>query len=74
MNANARDIAATGGACRVHRFGPPSVIVLEEIGIAPPGEGEVLVRIAAAGVGPWDAWIRQGHSALPQPLPLTLGS
>ena len=74
MNANGRDIAATGSACRVHRFGPPSVIVLEEIGIAPPGEGEVLVRIVAAGVGPWDAWIRQGHSALPQPLPLTLGS
>jgi NADPH:quinone reductase-like Zn-dependent oxidoreductase len=25
-------------------------------------------------VGPWDAWIRAGKSALPQPLPLTLGS
>jgi NADPH:quinone reductase-like Zn-dependent oxidoreductase len=34
----------------------------------------VLVRIKAAGVGPWDAWIRSGRSALPQPLPLTLGS
>lgn len=39
-----------------------------------PGEGEVLVRVKAAGVGPWDAWIRAGKSALPQPLPLTLGS
>src|SRR6185369_2458489 len=28
----------------------------------------------AAGVGPWDGWIRAGKSALPQPLPLTLGS
>jgi NADPH:quinone reductase-like Zn-dependent oxidoreductase len=26
------------------------------------------------GVGPWDGWIRAGKSALPQPLPLTLGS
>jgi NADPH:quinone reductase-like Zn-dependent oxidoreductase len=33
-----------------------------------------LVRVHAAGVGPWDAWIRAGKSALPQPLPLTLGS
>jgi NADPH:quinone reductase-like Zn-dependent oxidoreductase len=32
------------------------------------------VKIFAAGVGPWDAWIRSGHSVLPQPLPLTLGS
>jgi NADPH:quinone reductase-like Zn-dependent oxidoreductase len=39
-----------------------------------PGPGEVLVKVRAAGVGPWDAWIRSGRSALPQPLPLTLGS
>jgi hypothetical protein len=39
-----------------------------------PGPGEVLVRVEPAGVGPWDGWIRAGKSALPQPLPLTLGS
>jgi NADPH:quinone reductase-like Zn-dependent oxidoreductase len=39
-----------------------------------PKEGEVLVKISAAGVGPWDAWIRSGRRVLPQPLPLTLGS
>ena len=39
-----------------------------------PGPGEVLVKVEAAGVGPWDGWIRAGKSALPQPLPLTLGS
>ena len=38
------------------------------------GAGEVLIRVHAAGVGPWDAWVRAGHSALPQPLPLTLGA
>jgi NADPH:quinone reductase-like Zn-dependent oxidoreductase len=32
------------------------------------------VKVRAAGVGPWDGWIRAGRSALPQPLPLTLGS
>src|SRR5262249_16249817 len=39
-----------------------------------PGPSEVLVKVEAAGVGPWDGWIRAGKSALPQPLPLTLGS
>jgi NADPH:quinone reductase-like Zn-dependent oxidoreductase len=61
-------------ACRVHRFGPPDVITLEDVPQPVPGAGEVLVRVKAAGVGPWDAWIRAGKSVLPQPLPLTLGS
>lgn len=61
-------------ACRVHHFGPPDVITFEDVARPHPGEGEVLVRVKAAGVGPWDAWIRAGKSVLPQPLPLTLGS
>jgi NADPH:quinone reductase-like Zn-dependent oxidoreductase len=61
-------------AARVHQFGPPAVISLEEAPVPVPGAGEVLVRVNAAGVGPWDGWIRAGKSALPQPLPLTLGS
>lgn len=61
-------------ACRVHAFGPPSAIEIEAIPVPAPGPGEVLVRVQAAGVGPWDGWIRAGRSALPQPLPLTLGS
>ena len=32
------------------------------------------MKVVAAGVGPWDAWIRAGKSAVPQPLPLTLGA
>ena len=47
---------------------------MEEIETPAPGENDVLVRVLAAGVGPWDAWIRADKSALPQPLPLTLGS
>ena len=61
-------------ACRVNRFGPPEVIALENVKRPTPGAGEVLVQVGAAGVGPWDAWIRAGKSVLPQPLPLTLGS
>jgi len=61
-------------AIRVHSFGPPKVISLEDVSKPEPTGGEVVVRVKAAGVGPWDALIRSGKSALPQPLPLTLGS
>jgi NADPH:quinone reductase-like Zn-dependent oxidoreductase len=61
-------------ASRVHEFGPPEVISLEDIDVPAPQDEEVIVRVHAAGVGPWDAWIRSGKSVLPQPLPLTLGS
>jgi NADPH:quinone reductase-like Zn-dependent oxidoreductase len=61
-------------AVRIDRFGPPEVLSLEDVPKPEPGSGEVLVQVQAAGVGPWDALIRSGKSALPQPLPLTLGS
>jgi NADPH:quinone reductase-like Zn-dependent oxidoreductase len=61
-------------AARIHRFGPPDVIALEETELPTPGAGEVRVRVKAAGVGPWDGWVRAGRSAIDQPLPLTLGS
>jgi NADPH:quinone reductase-like Zn-dependent oxidoreductase len=61
-------------AIRVHHFGGLDSLVLEDVPLPAPGEGEVLLRVKAAGVGPWDAWIRSGRSVLPQPLPLTLGS
>jgi NADPH:quinone reductase-like Zn-dependent oxidoreductase len=61
-------------AWRVHEFGLPEVMKFERVSRPEPGPGEVLVKVEAAGVGPWDGWIRAGKSALPQPLPLTLGS
>src|SRR5262245_54583910 len=61
-------------AWRVHEFGPPEIMLFERVPRPEPGPGEVLVKVRAAGVGPWDGWIRAGRSVLPQPLPLTLGS
>jgi NADPH:quinone reductase-like Zn-dependent oxidoreductase len=61
-------------AVRIHRFGPPSVMVYEDVARPAPNNGEVLIRVMAAGVGPWDGWIRGGKSVIGQPLPLTLGS
>jgi NADPH:quinone reductase-like Zn-dependent oxidoreductase len=67
-------IPAITTAARVHHFGGPENITVEDIPVPSPGEGEVLVKVDAAGIGPWDGWIRAGNSVLPQPLPLTLGS
>ena len=61
-------------AVRIHRFGPPEVISLDDLPKPEPDRGEVVVRVKAAGIGPWDALIRSGKSVLPQPLPLILGS
>jgi NADPH:quinone reductase-like Zn-dependent oxidoreductase len=61
-------------AIRVHNFGGLDSLVVEDVPRPAPGEGEVLLRVKAAGVGPWDALVRSGRSVVPQPLPLTLGS
>jgi NADPH:quinone reductase-like Zn-dependent oxidoreductase len=61
-------------AARIHSFGGPEVIVIEDVPVPVPASGEVLVRVAAAGVGPWDALIREGKSEVSPPPPLTLGS
>lgn len=39
-----------------------------------PSTGQLRVRVSAAGVGPWDALVREGRSGVPQTLPLTPGS
>jgi NADPH:quinone reductase-like Zn-dependent oxidoreductase len=54
-------------AWRVHEFGPPNFMRFEQVPRPDPGPGEVLVKVEAAGVGPWDGWIRAGKSALPPP-------
>lgn len=65
---------STMKAARIHKFGGPEVIVVEDVPRPIPGPNEIVVRVMAAGVGPWDALIRDGKSEVsPQP-PLTLGS
>ncbi len=61
-------------AIRIQQFGAPDVITLQELPVPKPDDGEILVQVAAAGVGPWDAWVRAGKSVIDQPLPLTPGS
>jgi NADPH:quinone reductase-like Zn-dependent oxidoreductase len=48
-------------AIMVNRPGGPDVLEVVETDIPQPGPGEVLVRVLAAGVGPWDAHLRSGE-------------
>jgi NADPH2:quinone reductase len=58
-------------AIRVHTFGGPEVLSLDEIPVPQPGPGEVLVRIEAIGVNFIDIYFRTGlYKAEP---PVTLG-
>jgi NADPH:quinone reductase-like Zn-dependent oxidoreductase len=47
-------------AIMVSEYGGPEVLQVRETEIPVPGPGEVLVRVLAAGVGPWDAHRRSG--------------
>lgn len=47
-------------AIRVHEFGDPSVLRLEEVERPRVGTGQVLVRVEAAGVNPVETYIRSG--------------
>ena len=56
----ALDIPATMKAAAIDRFGPPSILKLHTLPVPAPGPNEVLIRLHAAGVGVWDASVRDG--------------
>jgi NADPH2:quinone reductase len=58
----------------VHEFGGPEVLKLEELPTPRPMAGQVLVRIRAAGVNPYDTYMRNGVYAIKPSLPYTPGS
>jgi NADPH2:quinone reductase len=61
-------------AIRVHQFGDPSVLTLDEVPTPEPGPGQVQVRIHAAGVNPVDTYIRAGRYGTLPSLPFIPGS
>lgn len=46
---------------RTERFGPPEVLLPAEMDVPAPGKGEVLIKVAAAGVNRPDVIQRTGH-------------
>jgi len=61
-------------AIRVHEFGGPEVLKLEEVPDPQPGPGQVVVRVHAVGVNPVEAYIRTGTYAAKPNLPYTPGA
>ena len=61
-------------AIRVHEFGGPEKLKLEQTADLKPGAGQVLVKIRAAGVNPVETYIRTGTYAMKPNLPYTPGA
>jgi len=61
-------------AIRVHQFGGPEALKLDEIPTPKPDAGQVLVRVRAVGVNPYDTYMRAGTYAIKPHLPYTPGS
>ena len=63
-------------AVRIHEFGGPEVMKVEEVERPVPAADELLIRVYASGVNPTDWGIREGGNDVLRPyltLPMTLG-
>lgn len=62
-------------AIRIHEFGGPDVLELEDIEIPKPAEDELLIKVYASSVNPVDQKIFAGEAQekFPTKFPLTLG-
>ena len=60
-------------AVRIHEFGGPETLQVEELPMPEPGPGELRIRVMAASVNPVDYKMRNGGYLPKEALPLTLG-
>ena len=63
-------------AIKIHEFGGPEVLKIEEVETPVPKDDEILIKMYASGVNPADYIVRQGGNEILKPflkLPLGLG-
>ena len=61
-------------AAAIDRYGGPEVITAHALPVPEVDAGEVLIAVDTAGVGQWDADVREGYFASRKPhFPLVLG-
>jgi NADPH2:quinone reductase len=60
-------------AIRIHQFGDPSVLRLEDVPDLKAGPGQVVIAVKAVGVNPVDTYMRAGTYPLKPALPFTPG-
>ncbi|MGC8518576.1 MAG: zinc-dependent alcohol dehydrogenase family protein [Steroidobacteraceae bacterium] len=58
---------------RIHEFGGPEVLKIQDVTVPEPGAGEVRLRIRAFGLNRTEATLRSGRSAVKPPLPTQIG-
>src|SRR5690348_5790446 len=61
-------------AIRVQQFGGPEVLKIESVPDLQPGTGQVLVKVHAVGVNPFETYQRTGTYAVKPQLPYTPGA
>jgi NADPH2:quinone reductase len=69
--AGASDTAPAVRAARLHELGQP--LIVEEVQLPAPADGEVRVELEFGGVNPIDTYVAQGRVSPDGPLPRTLG-
>lgn len=58
---------------RIHEFGGPEVLKIEDVTAPEPGDGQVRLRIRAIGLNRTEVTLRSGRSAVKPPLPTQIG-
>ena len=58
---------------RIHEFGGPEVLRIEEVAVPEPGAGEVRLRIHAIGLNRTEVSLRSGRSPVKPALPSPIG-
>src|SRR6201989_2786393 len=70
----ATHVPRTMYAAAIDRFGGPEVISGHALPVPPLGANEVMIAVDTAGIGPWDADVREGYFTSRKPrFPLVLG-